>query len=93
MYLAAPRIPDKNTERALGIDTKNCIPETPFKDAILRNLRVLDEQDAIHCGTWHGLPDELDPQVIERILYYRGQGILFFAEELEKFFFLPFAQG
>lgn len=92
MSLAAPRIPDKQTERELGID-KNCIPETPFKDAILRNLRVLDEQDAIHCGTWHGLPDELDPQVIERILYYRGQGILFFAEELEKFFFLPFAQG
>ena len=33
----------------------------------------------------------MDGQLLERILYYRGQGAFFYMESLEKFFFLPFA--
>lgn len=60
-------------------------------DSILKNLRVLDEQQAVNRGKWYNLPYGLSGDLIERILYYRGQGIFFYMEETERFYFLPFA--
>lgn len=52
-------------------------------------LRVRDEQQFIERYKWKGLPEELDAELIERILYYRGQAALFRFND--KFFFLPFS--
>ena len=62
-----------------------------LKDGIKRQLRILDEQDAVRRYTWLNLPNELNGQLIERILYYRGQGMFFYEPTTEKFYFLPFA--
>ena len=79
---------------AAGIDPKTKLPlrvGTPsaLKENIRKTLRVMDEQNAINRYTWYNLPKGLDAHLIERILYYRGQGMLFMLEG--KFYFLPYA--
>lgn len=92
------RIYDVNSLIAAGIDPKTGLPikyeaglPCTLKDNIKKNLRIMDEQDAINCFTWYNLPSGLDSQLVERILFYRGQGMFFYMENLNKFFFLPYA--
>jgi hypothetical protein len=59
-----------------------------LKSEIRKQLRVMDEQNAINRYTWYNLPKGLNSQLIERILYYRGQGMLFMLAD--KFYFLPY---
>lgn len=40
---------------------------------------------------WYNLPDGLDSELMERILYFRGQGMFFYDQISEKFMFLPYA--
>lgn len=54
-------------------------------------LRVMDEQVAINRYTWYNLPDGLDGELLERILYYRGQGAFFYMEADDRYYFLPYA--
>ena len=62
-----------------------------LKGEIKKSLRIVDEQDAVNRYTWYNLPAGLNGQLIERILYYKGQGAFFYLETLNKFFFLPYA--
>lgn len=82
-----------------GIDPKTGLPiRLGIDDAALRKsikaiIDVKDQQDAINAVQWYGCPVGIDGQMMERILYWRGQAVLF-AREVEgqpKFFFLPFA--
>jgi hypothetical protein len=66
------------------------IPKINLKSDIKRQLTVLDEQNAVNRFTWYNLPPELDGKLIERILYYRGQGALVKLPD-DKYYFLPFA--
>ena len=59
-----------------------------LKGAIKEQLKTLDELDAINRYTWFNLPKGLTPQLIERVLYYKGQGILFRLED--TYYFLPY---
>ena len=59
-----------------------------LKDAYLKCFRIKDEQDAINRYIWYNLPYGLDSRLIERILYYRGQGAFF--KLGNKFYFLPY---
>lgn len=61
-----------------------------LKPEIRKALRVLDQQNATNRYAWYNLPIGLNGQLIERILYYRGQGILFYLKTANQFFFLPF---
>ena len=59
--------------------------------SVLQSIRVLDEQNHLSRFSWfvehyYGL----DPDLMERILYYRGTAILWFNKDLEKFMFTPF---
>ena len=81
---------------AAGIDPKTGLPlkneneiASITKSEIKKVLRILDEQDAINRFTWYNLPNGLNSRLIERILYYRGQGMFFKLEE--RYFFLPYA--
>lgn len=56
---------------------------------VRKNLRIMDEQNALHRYKWYGLPKGLNAEIMERVLYYRGQGALFRLQD--KFFFLPYA--
>lgn len=40
---------------------------------------------------WINIPFGLTQDLIERVLFYRGKGILYYNENIEKFQFLPFA--
>ena len=53
-------------------------------------LRIIDEQDATGRFSWYNLPNGVDANTLERILYYRYQGALFYVEELDRFYFLPY---
>lgn len=81
-----------------GIDPKTGLPikmastcKEGLKPNIKKLLRIEDEQTAINRYEWKGLPKGLTGQLIERILYYKGQGMFFYVEQLEQFFFLPYA--
>ena len=91
------RLPDINTLIQAGIDPKTGLPirvdeeKCNLKNDIRRTLRILDEQNAINRYTWFNLPNGLDGQLIERILYYKGQGMFFYMDTDETFYFLPYA--
>jgi hypothetical protein len=59
--------------------------------SVLQAVRVLDEQNHLSRFSWsmeayYGIDDNL----VERILYYRGSGILWYHDALEKFMFTPY---
>ena len=88
---------DPNMLIQAGIDPKTGLPikmrdncKEALKPNIKKVLRIIDEQTAINRYTWYNLPVGIDGQMIERILYYKGQGMFFYVPELEQFFFLPY---
>lgn len=80
-----------------GINPKTGLPlrmgdgGAELKSNIKKLLRIMDEQDAINRFVWYNLPPGLDSQLLERVLYYKGQGALFFESATEQFYFLPYA--
>lgn len=61
------------------------------KENIRKQLRIVDEQDAVNRYKWYNLPCDLSSQELERLIYYRGQLCFFYLEELQKFIFSPYA--
>lgn len=83
---------------AIGIDLKtgkptSCVTKDPkyLFTNVKKALRILDEQNAVNRYVWYNLPSGLDGQLIERMLYYRGQLAFFYMKETEQFFCLPYA--
>ena len=90
------KITDVTSLIQAGIDPKTGLPikvtaylESELKDNIRKVLRVVDEQDAVNRFVWHNLPDGIDGNLIERVLYYKGTGMLFMLDG--RFYFLPYA--
>lgn len=86
-------LPQIETLLAAGINPKTGLPvkmagPSKLKADIKTQLRILDEQNAVNRYKWYNLPDGLTGQMIERILYYRGSGMLF--KLGDKFHFLPY---
>ena len=93
-----PYLPNLEPLIAAGIDPKTGLPtkvtsSSPcfLKENIKRNLRIIDEQDAVNRYTWYNLPDGINGQMLERMLYYKGQLCFFYFKEMEKFYFMPYA--
>lgn len=87
---------DIDTIISAGIDPKTGLPirmaeatGCGLKENIRKVIRVMDEQNAVNRYTWYNLPKGLNGELIERILYYRGEGMLFMLQG--KFYFLPYA--
>lgn len=96
--MAGPRILDLNTLIKAGIDPKTGLPikasgrdKAGLKDNVNKLLRIKDEQDAVNRYTWYNLPDGLNGQMVERMLYYKGQLAFFYMEANETFYLLPYA--
>lgn len=84
-----PKLPDIQTIAAMFPDrTDDCL--APFKANIKKILRVNDEQLSVQRYKWFNLFPELSGNLIERILYYRGRGMLFYIPEMKRWYFLPF---
>lgn len=93
-----PNIPIQNINPALQAQIDRAFQlyhgandKDALKPNIKKVLRVMDEQTAINRYTWTNLPNGLTGQMIERILYYNGQGMFFYVPELKQFYFLPYA--
>ena len=61
------------------------------KENVRKQLRILDEQDAVNRYTWYNLPCDLSSQELERLIYYRAQLCFFYVPDLEQFIFSPYA--
>lgn len=90
------RLTDPTMLLSAGVDPVTKLPlkvtdsmECMLKNDIRRALRIVDEQDAVNRYNWYNLPDGLDGELLERILYYKGQGMFF--QLSENFYFLPYA--
>lgn len=93
-----PYLPNLQPIIAAGINPKTGLPfriasdiDVGLKDGIYALLNVVDRQDAINRFTWYNLPDGITGQMIENLLYYRGQGMFFYMKENDRFYFLPYA--
>lgn len=91
----APVLPDNQLLIQTGMVNVKGLPKydpkTLLKENIKKQLRVQDEQVAVNRYKWYNLPSGLDGQLLERILYYKGQGVFFFMPANGKFYFLPYA--
>ena len=79
-----PAIYDVDAYIQAGINPKTGLPlkmsngiNNIDKFEIKKGLRIMDEQDAVNRFTWYNLPSGLNSRLMERILYYRGQGMFF----------------
>ena len=96
--MGKPFLPNVVPYIQAGINPKTGLPEkwnpacgSSLASDVAKELTIVDRQDAINRYVWFNLPSGLDGNLIERILYYKGQGALFFMESDEKFYFLPYA--
>ena len=93
--MAKPYLPNMPMIQQIGFNPKTGLPEPFGKKAgmeceIKKQLRILDEQNAVNRYTWYNLPSGLTGQLLERILYYRGQAMFFYMETNGRFYFLPY---
>lgn len=96
-----PTLPDVKTIIAAGINPRTGLPikmssttnnaGVGLKNDIFTLLNIVDRQDAINRYSWKNLPNGLTSQMIEKILYEKGQAAFFYMKENEKFYFLPYA--
>lgn len=84
-YIAAGINPQTGLPIKAGDNGISCISKADIK----KQLRILDEQDAVNRFTWYNLPSGLNSRLMERILYYKGQAMFFKIDD--TFYFLPYA--
>lgn len=92
-----PYLPDLQTLISASINPKTGLPmkmSSASNEDVLRAvniaLRVKDEQDAIMRYRWYNLPSGLNSQLVERMLYYKGQLMFFYVPEVDMFYMLPY---
>ena len=78
-------LPDIGTLMQAGIDPRTKLPvktasgeKCMLKENLKRAYRILDEQNAVNRYVWFNLPNGLNGNLIERILYYKGQAMFFY---------------
>lgn len=81
----------KQIDKSMEYFMSGTVEPEILKDAIKKKLRIKDEQTAINRYKWFNLPSGLTGQMVERMLYYRGQLAFFFMKEDNKFYMLPYA--
>lgn len=91
------RLPNLEPIIAAGIDPKTGLPlkmASPYcgkKPEIKKQLRILDEQNAVNRYTWYNLPLDITSQELERLLYYYGDLCFFYMPSREKFYVTKYA--
>ena len=92
------KLPNIETLIQAGIDPKTGLPskissmcKSHLKEDVKKALRILDETDAVNRYVWYNLPCNITSQELERMLYYKGQLAFFYMEDLDEFYFMPYA--
>lgn len=91
-----PNLPDIATLIQAGINPKTGkfrfpAPDKDLKFNARRIFRIMDEQRAVNRFKWYNLPAGLSSQELERLLYLKYSLVFFYFEELDQFFFMPYA--
>lgn len=86
----------RKTKESLGIPVK-CGRKNRLRDPMFNklkdSLRIIDQQQFITRFKWNNLPQGLDSELFEKILYYSGSAMLFYIKELDRFYFLPYGMS
>lgn len=87
----------ERTKKALGIPTKCKQPykyaPDPMFEKIGQSLKVMDYQQYLTRFKWYNLPEGLDSELFERIMYFSGSAMFFYIKELDRFYFLPYGMS
>ena len=87
----------EETKKSLNIPTKSGRRIRSYKDPmfghIADDLRQQDYKQYLTRFKWNNLPDGMDSELFERVMYFHGSGMFFYIKELEKFFFLPYGMS
>lgn len=77
-----------------GISMKTGNPtrteETNLKVELKKMFRLIDEQDAVTRFIWYNIPLDMTSNDLERLLYYKGQLIFWFCQELNQYMLTPY---
>ena len=71
--------------------TPNLLNKNLSYDSLFNIMREQNKIETIERYMWVNVPFGLTQDIIERILFYRGKGIFYFNDKVDKFQFLPFA--
>lgn len=99
--MANPRLPDIQTLLSMGFNPAQVDKLAKYMgntstnyidrvDAYKKLFRAIDREQFVNRFQWHNLPNDLNGELIERILYYKYTGIFFYVPELKSFKFLPY---
>lgn len=86
----------RETRQALGIPTekkKRHFAKDPIMDKIGESFCDIDYQQYLTRFKWNNLPEGLDSELFERIMYYSGSAMFFYIKELDRFYFLPYGMS
>ena len=93
-----PCLPNIDAILQVGFDPKTGLPlkfgstnKCNLKEELKIKLRIKDEQTAVNRYKWFNLPNGITGQMLERMLYYRGQLAMFYMESDNSFYILPYA--
>ena len=85
----------KETKASLGMPAKKgyMFSEDPMFEKMGIQLRNIDYQQFLTRFKWHNLPEGMDSELFERILYFSGSAMFFYIKELDRFYFLPYGMS
>lgn len=67
--------------------------EDPMFEKIGKSLRTIDYQQFLTRFKWHNLPEGMDSELFERIMYFSGSAMFFYIKDLDRFYFLPYGMS
>lgn len=98
MYAQAGIMPDKNVRKYGNMVDQNgkVISGNPLNknlkyEELFTIMQEQNKQETLERYMWLNVPFGLTADIIERVLFYRGKGVLYFNDNVGKFQFLPFA--
>lgn len=84
------------TKAALGMKPKTpktAYAEDPMFEKMADAISTLDYQQYLTRFKWNNLPEGMDSELFERVMYFSGSAMFFYIKELDKFFFLPYGMS
>lgn len=87
------------TKKSLNIPVAKrdkCKPpfsEDPMFQKLGVSLKDIDYQQFVTRFRWVNLPEGLNSELFERIMYFSGSAMFFYIKELKRFYFLPYGMS
>lgn len=87
----------EETKKSLNIPVKGkpkyVYSVDPIIDKIGSAFKKIDYQQYLTRFRWNNLPEGMDSELFERVMYFCGSAMFFYIPELKKFFFLPYGMA